>query len=193
MAAGQGSGSRRIQPPRSARSGVRSDVSAGCVVAMHRSAGADEAGKGASWAGPPPSRPPQLRCWPRQDDQRAQSKLVGKPLAALDQAWGVMSLLRTSGRLSRRLSAQGWAGHPSRSRRLPLFPGPVRVDASAGRVRNCSICFTSLAPLRRRAVPVVPQPIEQGPGHRAVPFGMVDRFPEAPISCSSRKAGLSGG
>ena len=30
----------------------------------------------------------RLRCWPRQDDQRAQSKLVGKPLAALDQGLG---------------------------------------------------------------------------------------------------------
>ena len=29
-----------------------------------------------------------LRCWLRQDDQRAQSKLVGKPLAALDQGLG---------------------------------------------------------------------------------------------------------
>jgi hypothetical protein len=25
-------------------------------------------------------------CWPQQDDQRAQSKLVGRPLVALDQA-----------------------------------------------------------------------------------------------------------
>ena len=29
-----------------------------------------------------------LRCWPRQDDQLAQSKLVGEPLAALDQGLG---------------------------------------------------------------------------------------------------------
>ncbi len=31
----------------------------------------------------------RLRCWPRQDDQRAQSKLVGKPLAALDRGLGL--------------------------------------------------------------------------------------------------------
>ena len=30
----------------------------------------------------------RLRCWPRQDDQRAQSKLVGKPLVMLDQGLG---------------------------------------------------------------------------------------------------------
>jgi hypothetical protein len=30
----------------------------------------------------------RLRCWPRQDDRRAQSKLVGEPLAALDQGLG---------------------------------------------------------------------------------------------------------
>jgi hypothetical protein len=30
----------------------------------------------------------RLRCWPLQDDQGAQSKLVGKALAALDQSLG---------------------------------------------------------------------------------------------------------
>ncbi len=41
-----------------------------------------------SWAGPPPSRPPQAAVLAAKDDQRAQSKLVGKPLAALDQGLG---------------------------------------------------------------------------------------------------------
>jgi hypothetical protein len=41
-----------------------------------------------SWLGHRRVARRKLRCWPQQDDQRAQSKLVGKPLAALDQGLG---------------------------------------------------------------------------------------------------------
>ena len=41
-----------------------------------------------SGAEPPPSRRPQAAVLTTKDDQRAQSKLVGEPLAALDQGLG---------------------------------------------------------------------------------------------------------
>jgi hypothetical protein len=56
----------------------------------------------------------RLRC-SRQDDQLAQSKLAGEPLAELDQGLGQSSLLRTIRPLEGRVPAPGWAGHPSHS------------------------------------------------------------------------------
>ena len=97
--------------------------------------------------------------------------------------------------------SQGWAGQsPSESRAMPLTSDRTpAADVDAPRSftrwanRNWSVCFTSLAPLRRRAA-------RGSSAHRTRPWprrhslsGMVGRFPEAPISCSTRKAGLSDG
>ena len=87
--------------------------------------------------------------------------------------------------MSRRLSAQGWAGHPSRSRRLlspcsfARMPPRDRID-DATRWASRTARFTSLAPLRRRTA-------RGSSVHRTrlwprpFPSEMVDRFPEAPI------------
>ena len=45
--------------------------------------------------------------------------------------------------------------------------------------RKCFNRLTSLAPLRD-APPVVPQPIEPGPGHSAVPLGVGRQFTRSP-------------
>ena len=108
-----------------------------------------------------------------------------------------MSLLRTIRPLDPGDYPLGRPDHPSRSRlllslrsvaRVPLEP--VSTTPRAGRV---GLLASHRSLLCGDALPVAPQPIEQGPGHGAVPSGMVGRFPEAPVSCSSRKAGLSDG
>ena len=103
---------------------------------------------------------------PRQDDQAAKTKPpTGSCLRILDQGLGP-----TRARSSRNLPlelpctrarlAQGWAGHPCHTRRLPLTstrtPAPD-VDAlclvTRWTSRTVSTCFTSLAPLSGRAAP----------------------------------------
>ena len=119
---------------------------------------------------------------PRQDDQAVKTKpLTGSCLRILDQGLGPtrarssrnrpLEPLRTMARL-----AQGWAGHPCHTRRMRLTstgtPAPD-VDASAwsraGRIGNAQFA-SHRSLLCEDALPVVPQPIEQGPGHSAVPF-----------------------
>ena len=79
-------------------------------------------------------------------------------------------------------------------RYVPLLHSPRSFTRWAN--RNCSVCFTSLAPLRRRAARGSSahrtRPWPSAPGG-PFPSGMVGRFPEAPISFSTRKAGLSDG
>jgi hypothetical protein len=101
---------------------------------------------------------------PLQDDQAVTTELLrGSCLRGLDQGLGPtrascsrnrpLEPLCTMARL-----AQGWAGHPCHIRRMPLTatgtPAPD-VDAlclvTRWANRKVSTCFTSLAPLRRRA------------------------------------------
>ena len=89
----KGSGSRAVLPHRSARGGIsRSDVGRGMWrggMSPFASGARTRAGEGCRRGlGHRRVARCRLRCWPRQDDQRAQSKLVGKPLAALDQDLG---------------------------------------------------------------------------------------------------------
>ena len=186
------------EPHRSARSGVRGvTLGAGCgVAACHRSVpGTDEAGEGCCRGlGHRQVARRRLRCWPRQDDQCAQSKLVGKPLAALDQGLAVMSLLRQIGRLSRRRSAQGWGGHPSRSRRLlslGSFAGagwrPFRRRHALGE-SDCSLHIAHS--FEKSRCPWLLSPSNKALATAPFPSGMVGRFPEAPISRRHERPGL---
>ena len=72
--------------------------------------------------------------------------------------------------------AQGWAGHPcphaecrSLQREHPLRTLTRRAWSRAGRVGNARFA-SHRSLLCEDALPVVPQPIEQDPGHGAVPF-----------------------
>src|SRR5208337_5466309 len=103
-----------------------------------------------------------------------------------------------SGRLSRRLSAQGWAGHPSRSRRLLSLCSFARVpvrdridDATRWASRDCSLHITRS--FEKTRCPWFLSPSNKALATAPFPSEMVGRFPEAPISCSSRKAGLFDG
>jgi hypothetical protein len=66
------------------------------------------------------------------------------------------------------------------------------AGSRAGRIGNARVASHRLL-LYEDALPVVPQPIEEDPVHSAVPSGMADRSPEAPIPRSTRKVGLSDG
>ena len=95
--------------------------------------------------------------------------------------------------------AQGWAGHPcSRAECGTLHrEHPVRsltrcAWSRAGRIGNARAASHRLL-LYEDALPVVPQPIEEDPVRSAVPSGIADRSPEAPIPRSTRKVGLSNG
>jgi hypothetical protein len=143
---------------------------------------------------------------PPQDDQAVKTKpLPGSRLRILDQGPGPTRARSSRKRPLERLGtmarlAQGWAGHAGHTRRMRLtstgtpalgVDSPCWVAHWAN--RKCLIGFTSLAPLRRRAA-------RGSSAHRtkalaAAPFpsAMVGRFPEAPISCSKRKAGISDG
>ena len=101
---------------------------------------------------------------PRQDDQAVKTKLLtGSCSRILDQGLGPtrardsrnrpLEPLRRMARLAR-----GWAGHPCQTCRMRLTStGTPAPDVDAFRLvthwasRKCSICFTSPAPLRRRA------------------------------------------
>ncbi len=101
---------------------------------------------------------------PPQDDQAVKTKLLrGSCLRILDQGLGPTRARSSRNRpleplCPRARLAQGWAGHPCHTRRMPLTstgtPAPD-VDApclvTRWASRKCSICFTSPAPLRRRA------------------------------------------
>ena len=101
---------------------------------------------------------------PRQDDQAVKTKLLtGSCLRILDQGLGPTRARSSRNRPLEPLCtmarlAQGWAGHPCHTRRMRLTstgtPAPD-VDAlclvTRWASRKCSSCFTSLAPLRRRA------------------------------------------
>ena len=101
---------------------------------------------------------------PRQDDQAVKTKLLtGSCLRILDQGLGPTRARSSRNRPLEPLCtmarlAQGWAGHPCHTRRMRLTstgtPAPD-VDAlclvTRWASRKCSIRFTSLAPLRRRA------------------------------------------
>ena len=93
VAAGQGSGDQaRTTTPLGTQWSARSDVEARDVAWRHvtdRFPGTDEAGEGCRRGlGHRQVARRRLGCWPRQDDQRAQSRLAGTPLAALDQGLG---------------------------------------------------------------------------------------------------------
>jgi hypothetical protein len=137
-----------------------------------------------------------LRCWARQGDQRAQSKLVAKPL---DQSLGLSwACFGRSGRLSWRLSAQGWAGHPSRSRRLlslcSFSPVPARnrIDAATRWASwNCSLHIARY--FEKTRCPWFLSPSSMALAGALFPSGQVGRFFCSPSLCSSRKVGLSDG
>jgi len=101
---------------------------------------------------------------PPQDDQAVKTKPLNRSyLRILDQGLGPTRARSSRNRPLERLCpmtrlAQGWAGHACHTRRLRLTStGTPALDVDApclvARWANPkrSICFTSLAPLRRRA------------------------------------------
>ena len=93
---------------------------------------------------------------------------------------------------------QGWAGHPSHSRRLLRLRSFARVpahrridDATRWGSRNGSLHIARS--FERTRCPRFLSPSNKALATASFPSGMVDRFPEAPTSCSSRKDGLSDG
>jgi hypothetical protein len=155
-------------------------------------------------AGPPPSRPSQTTVLTTQDDQLTQSKLIGEPLAELDQGLGPCWVCHErSGRLTRRTPAwargQGWVKHPGHSRRLFLCSSfacvPVRGRSTmsrAGRAAILVFCHIALPLLRRRGTRFISG---SNKALATVPFpGGDDRpFVEAANSCSTRMVRLGDG
>ena len=97
-------------------------------------------------APPDPIEPCPVRCL------RVLDQGLG-PTRARDSRNRPLELLRRMARLAR-----GWAGHPCQTRRMRLTStGTPAPDVDAFRLvthwasRKCSVCFTSPAPLRRRA------------------------------------------
>ena len=160
VAAGQGSGSQaRTTTPLGTQWSARSDVGRG----MWRG-GMSPTGSGArtrpvkdvvvGWA---TAESPAEGCGAGRDRMtsvlsRSSSVSRWRPGSG---PGAVMSLLRTIRPLEQATSAQGWAGHPSRSRRLlspcsfARMPPRDRID-DATRWASRTARFTSLAPLRRR-------------------------------------------
>ena len=143
---------------------------------------------------------------PLQDDQAVKTKLhTGSCLRHLDQGLGStqaccwrnrpLEPLCTMARL-----AQGWAGDPCHIRRIPLTstgtPVPD-VDALCLVMRlanrkNVDQYYIA-RPFEKTHCPWFLCPLNDALALAPFPSGMVGRVPEAPISCSSRKTGLSDG
>jgi hypothetical protein len=115
----------------------------------------------ACWTGPPPSRSPRATTgWPDRQDEAPQAELLAdsgsEPRATRARSSSNRPLEQPSAITG---LSQGWAGpSPSQSRPRPLTSDRTpAADVDAPRSftrwanRNCSVCFTSLAPLRRRA------------------------------------------
>jgi hypothetical protein len=115
------------------------------------------------------------------------------------RAWGQREpAVQGTGRLNRSAPGLGWlkggldipapcADCGSLQREHPLRSWTRRAWSRSGRIRKCSSRLTSPAPLRRRAKPVVPQPIEQDPVHSAVPVRDGRPFSRSPNSVINTK------
>ena len=118
----------------------------------------------ACWTGPPPSRSPRAATG---HDRLARSSRRSPQAELLADSGSEPGATRARSSRNRPLEqpgtitglSQGWAGpSPSQSRARPLTSDRTpAADVDAPRSftrwanRNCSVCFTSLAPLRRRA------------------------------------------
>ena len=120
---------------------------------------------------------------PRQDDQAVKTKpLTAELLADSGSGPGANAspLLQGTGRLNRSARWLGWlkggldipatyAECRSLQREHPLRTLTRRAWSRAGRIGNAQFA-SHRSLLCEDALPVVPQPIEQDPGHSAVPF-----------------------
>ena len=142
---------------------------------------------------------------PRQVGQIVKTKPLRRScLRILDQSLEPREpALQATGRLSSPVRSPGFLkggldnplpnhaqGHSRPIERL-LRTLTRRACSRAGRIGIASICFTSLAPLRRLRCPWLKSPPNKALATAPFPSGMVGSFPEAPISRSTRKAGLS--
>ena len=108
-----------------------------------------------------------------------------------------MSLFRTIRTLEGQSPRQGWAGHPSRLGRLlllgwfALVPARGRIDdVTHWAIGDCCARFALLSPRRIRALLVVHQPIEQGPGDVAVGVEGDLPSPKAGIYAQHKRSGF---
>jgi hypothetical protein len=121
------------------------------------------------------------RRWPRQDDQVVKTKLLaGSCLRFLDQGLGPPRARSSRNRpleslCTWRSALKGGLDIPathvgcnSLQREHPLRTFTRRACSRAGRVGNAEFA-SHRSLLCEDALPVVPQPIDQGPGHRTVP------------------------
>ena len=146
--------------------------------------------------------PPTTTGWPDRQNEAPQVELLansGSEPGATRARFSSNRPLEQPGTITG--LSQGWAGpSPSQSRARPITSdrtpaADVDVPRSFTRWanRNCSVCFTLVAPLRRPRCPWLVSPPSTALATVPFPSRMVGRFAEAPISCSTRRAGLSDG
>jgi hypothetical protein len=146
------------------------------------------------WTGPPPIRSPQTAAGhDRVTRSSRRSSSLGAACGFWIRAWGQREpAVQGTGRLNRSAQGPGWlkggldipATHAecrSLQRERPLRSLTRLARSRAGRVGNVSV--VSHRPLLcKDALPVVPQPIEQDPGHSAVPIRDGRPFSRSPNS-----------
>jgi hypothetical protein len=142
---------------------------------------------------------------PLQDDQAVKTKLLtGSCLRGLDQGLGLArARCSRTGRLNRSAPRLGWlkggldipaiyAECPSLPREHPRRTLTRSAWSRAGESNNVIVIHIARS-FEKTRCPWLLSRLNEALTLAPFPSGMVGRFPEAPISRSSRKAGLSDG
>jgi hypothetical protein len=155
--------------------------------------------------GPPPIHSPQTTTGRyRMTRPSRRSSSQGAACGVWIRAWGQREPAdQGTGRLNRSAPWLGWlkggldipaiyAECRSLPREHPLRTLTCSAWSRAGRIENVNLLHIARS-FEKTRCPWFLSRLNETLALASFPSGMVGRFPEAPISCSSRKAGLSDG